>query len=216
MTALSDHRAVQTPVRDQQQRGACVGFAVAAAHEWMRPAAVRSVEDALWAAHRIGGDPLQEGTSVQFALTGLEQNQHTEEGAWPFGNPPFPADRPVTAYEPGQQTALPRWRRLVGGDPDTVADEVARGAAVVLTLAVVPGAWPKTGMVDAPPGRKIRGRHAVLAVGAVDSSTSQAPEGGTLIKNSWGAGWGLAGYGVVTSRYLANYATVAHILEPAA
>jgi C1A family cysteine protease len=215
MSVLSDHRARQTPVRDQQQRGACVGFAVAAAHEWMRPAAVRSVEDVLWAAHQIGGDPRQEGTSVLFALTGLEQHQHAEETAWPFGEPPFPADRPAAADQPDRQAALPVWRRMAGDDPDAVASEVVRGAAVVLTLAVVPGAWSKTGLVDAPAGRKTRGRHAVLAVGSLDSAGAE-PEGGTLIKNSWGAGWGLAGYGVVSSRYLSSYATVAHVLEPAA
>jgi hypothetical protein len=215
MTAPSDHRAAQTPVRDQQQRGACVGFAVAAAHEWMRPATVRSVEDVLWAAHRIGGDPQQEGTSVQFALTGLEQYQHAEESAWPYGSPSFPTDRPSEAADPAQRAAIPGWRRLTGPNPDAVADEVARGVAVVLTLGVVPGAWTRTGLVDAAPGRKVRGRHAVLAVGTFDAS-QEAPEGGTLIKNSWGLGWGLSGYGIVSGRYLTSYTAAAHVLELAA
>ncbi len=216
MTALSDHRSGQSPVRDQGPRGACVGFAVAAGHEWMRPTAIRSVEDVLWVAHRTGGDPHKEGTSVQLALQGLDEHQHAEESAWPYGSPPFPAQRPPAAGDPTRQAPLPAWRRLPDRDLDTVATEVARGAAVVLTLDVVPGAWPKTGVVDAPPGRKARGRHAVLAVGTTLDPTRADPEAQTLIKNSWGAGWGLAGYGLVTARYLSTYGRVAHVLEPAA
>jgi hypothetical protein len=216
MTTLSDHRSGQMPVRDQGPRGACVGFAVAAGHEWMRPTAVRSVEDVLWVAHRTGGDPNTEGTSVQLALQGLEEHQHAEEAAWPYGSPPFPAQRPAAAVDPARQAPLTDWRRLPARDLDSVAIEVARGAAVLLTLDVIPGAWPKTGMVDAPPGRKARGRHAVLAVGTTFDAAQTGREARTLIKNSWGAGWGRGGYGLVTARYLSSYASVAHVLEPAA
>ncbi len=212
MIPLSDHRPAQTPVRDQGGRGACVGFAVAAAHEWMRPTDSRSVEDVLWAAHLIGGDPKVEGTLVEFALRGIEQHGHALESAWPFGAPPFPADRPIAARDACNRAALTSWRRLPTVDTATLATEVARGAAVVVTLAIVANAWPPGGIVDAPAGRKALRNHAVLAVGT--SELEDEPH--TVIKNSWGPGWGVNGYGFITPRYLAIYARAGHSLEPAA
>lgn len=199
-------------MRDQGSRGACVGFAVAAAHEWMRPGTIRSVEDVLWAAHQIGGDPNIEGTRVQFALQGLQQHRHADEVAWPFGSPPFPAQRPESAKDALYQADITTWRALTSVDVNTVADEVARGSAVVLTLAVVLGAWPSSGVIDAPPGRKTPGAHAVLALG----TSTQRAETRALIKNSWGSGWGVDGYGFVSSRYMENYALAGHVMEPVA
>jgi hypothetical protein len=213
MTALSDFRPVQTPVGDQGARGTCVGFAVTAAHEWMRPSTLRSVEDALWAAHRVGGDPAEEGTSVYLALSGLDLHHHAEDSAWPYGMPPFPAQRPAEACDPARRVPNVGWRLLPTCDLDAVAAEVARGAAVVLTLNFVPGAWPSSGKVDAAPGRKAFGRHAVLAVGTL-ADPAEPAESQTLIKNSWGADWGMDGYGFVTRRYLSNYGHLAHVLEP--
>jgi C1A family cysteine protease len=95
---------------------------------------------------------------------------------------------------------------------DAIADSVARGSAVVLTLAVAYGAWPKTGIVDAPAGRKTPGAHAVLAVGTATLATDIW----VTFKNSWGTGWGVDGYGFVSPRYLDHYVRAAHVLEPAA
>lgn len=212
MTTLLDYRAVQSPVRDQSNRPACVGFAVAAAHEWMRPHTIRSVEDVLWAAHQTSGDPRVEATKVQYALQGIQQHRHAEEAAWPYGCPAFPAGRPDDAKDARRQADLTAWRRMPLVDFDSVGNEVGRGNAVVLTLGVVPGAWPKSGIVDAPAGRKTPGAHAVLAVG----TTTLANQIRTIIKNSWGTRWGVDGYGFVSSRYLDEYALVGHVLEPAA
>jgi len=211
LSESSDHRTVQTPVRDQGNRGACVGFAVAAAHEWMRLGTVRSVEDVLWAAHTQGGDPLLETTTVQRALVGVQIYRHAEEAAWPFNTPPFPATRPTDAADLNRQVDLVAWRRLPEVDAEVVTLEVARGNAVVLTLGVVVGAWPRSGNVDAPAGRKTPKGHAVLAVGSDGTS-----DGRTLIKNSWGVRWGVGGYGFVSSRYLDEYHRVGHVLEAVA
>ena len=212
MIAISDYRAVQTPVRDQKTRSACVGFAVAAAHEWMRPGSIRSVEDVLWAAHQIGGDPAVEATSVEYALSGLDRHRHALEHAWPFETPPFPAARPTSACDSVNQTDFVGWRRIPKLGSEEVAEEVAKGTAVILTLGVVPGAWRPDGQVDAVPGRKAPGCHAVLAVGV--TQPDQAPS--ILVKNSWGPAWGDSGYGYVSGRYLEGYAVAGHVLDRAA
>jgi hypothetical protein len=176
----------------------------------MRPDRLRSVEDVLWAAHQIGGNPNVEGTTVQYALQGLQRHRHADEAAWPYGSPAFPAERPADAKDAQNQVELAAWRRMPSLDLDTVANEIARGRAVVLTVGVVLGAWPKSGQVDAPAGRKTPGAHAVLAVG----TTNLGSELRIIIKNSWGAGWGVNGYGFVSRRYLDEYGRAGHVLEP--
>jgi hypothetical protein len=95
---------------------------------------------------------------------------------------------------------------------DDVFEEMTRGRAVILTLGLVLGAWPYDGEIDAPIGRKTPGSHAVLAVGTIEV----AAETRTVIKNSWGTGWGIDGYGLISQRYLEHYARAGHVLEPAA
>jgi hypothetical protein len=206
-----DYRTAQTPVRDQGNRSACVGFAVAAAHEWMRPHVVRSVEDVLWAAHQVGGDPRVEATAVQYALRGLNRHRHAEEEAWPYSNPAFPAGRPMEARDTQRQADLTTWRRMPRLDLDAIARELEGGGAVILTLGVVPGTWRVDGFVDAPAGRKTPGAHAVLTVGII----TQLNDAFVLFKNSWGDAWGIDGYGLISPRYLDAYARDGHVLEPA-
>lgn len=208
-----DHRCCQTPIRDQGDRQSCVGFAVSAAHEWMASnTIIRSPEDVLWAAHQAGGATHIEATSVENALTGLTTYRHASEAAWPYGNPRWPAARPIIVNQPGNSVAIPSWRRLSAGAYDAVTSEIASGSAVVLTLRVVVSAWcSPQGLIDAEPGRKATGNHAVVAVGFTDGASNTDQH--VIVKNSWGPDWGDEGYGYATRRYLDNYALLAHVLE---
>lgn len=209
MSAACDHRPAQSAVRDQGHRYACVGFAVAAAHEWMSGLETRSVEDVIWAGHQIGGDPNTEATSVGWALAGLDREGHLSEATWPYNAPPWPAPRPST----DSAIDIPGFSRLASLTFDEVADTAARGAAALLTLGHVPGAWQKAapdGRVHAEAGRKIVGRHAVLCVGMAD----EAGDRSLICKNSWGPAWGAAGYAFISESYIDAYLVAAHVLEP--
>ena len=210
LATVVDCRRLQTPVRDQGTRPSCTGFAVAAAHEWMRPSEVRSVEDVLWAGHQIEGPSLVENTRVESALVGLTTHRHAIETSWPYGAPSFPATRTSMACDTSNQADFVGWRRSGSVTAQAVAAELATGHAVVLTLALVAGSWT-TSTIDADPARKTVGSHAVLAVG----STWIGGDLSTIIKNSWGPAWGAQGYGFVSARYIAAFAVVAHILEAA-
>jgi len=205
---ICDHRDQQTEIRHQgADRGTCVGFAISAAHEWHdQTTELLSPENAIWAAHRAGGDPRNEVTTVEWACKGLTTHAAVTESAWPYGNPPFPTDRPFDAKEPRCQRHLPSWERI--DPPSLAALEVAlgEGRPVVVTFRLVPRAWfHDDEEIDSPPGAPIVGGHAVLAVG-IDSQDR------VIIKNSWGSWWGDGGYGYVTSRYVQNYGVVAHVL----
>ena len=55
----------------------------------------------------------------------------------------------------------------------------------------------KTGVVPMPaPGEQVVGGHAVLAVGYDDSAQT------FMVRNSWGTGWGQAGYFTMPYAYL--------------
>ena len=207
-----DHRDLQTPVREQGERPACVGFAVSAAHEWMAETNdLASPEDALWAAHQEGGPPDQEATRVELALAGLDSHGHAMEEAWPFGSPAWPASRPDAAMDSNARRVLPHWRSLGKASPGDVALRIEAEQAVILSLHVVRSAWrDPAGRVDAAPGRRRVGGHAVLAVG-IEHDIQDASS--LIIKNSWGKGWGAGGYGFVSARYLANYMKQAFVLE---
>jgi hypothetical protein len=82
---------------------------------------------------------------------------------------------------------------------------VALGLTVFDTL-FRPG---RDGRVQDPPSRAPqRGLHAVLAVGH--------EPGSVLIRNSWGSGWGLGGYGWITETYVNKFVIDAWIVDGAA
>jgi hypothetical protein len=209
-----DHRAAQTPVRHQGDRPTCVGFAVSGAHEWIAGDGVaRSAEDAIWAGHQVASVAAREETSVAWSLEGLERHDHATEAAWPYGNPHWSMGRPAAANQSATRRTLPRWSELTAATFESVRGALRNGNAVILTLRVVRSAWRgPDGLIDAEPGRKTPGNHAVLAV-AISVPTDAKEE--IVIKNSWGVHWGVGGYGTVTRRYFDSYALRAHVLAGA-
>jgi hypothetical protein len=208
---ICDYRGQQTEVRNQGAgRETCVGFAISAAQEWHdRAGELLSPENAIWAAHRSGGDAQREATTVERACEGLTKHAAVIDSAWPYGNPPFPADRPVDALKQANHRDLPRWERISPPSMSALEDALSAGRPVVVTFGLVPRAWfHGHDEIDAEPGAPITGAHAVLAVG-LDANDR------LIIKNSWGPWWGDGGYGYVTSRYLQTYGVVAHSLGDA-
>jgi C1A family cysteine protease len=92
---------------------------------------------------------------------------------------------------------------------DAVVTAVREGHAVVLGLQVTESFQlarnlPIDFVNESDP---VLFNHAVLAVG-VDDDRELA-----VVKNSWGIGWGDAGYAPVTYRYLRHYGRLALELE---
>lgn len=209
---MIDYRPSQTPVRNQGDRPTCAGFAVSAAHEWVAHDELhRSPEHAIWAGHQVQSIPGREETTITWSLAGLQKHRHAGESAWPYGTPHWSAGPPPAALERVNTRKLPPWRRLSPPWFAAVDDALRAGDPVVLTIGVVQPIWQKPGaIIDADPGRKTHGNHAVVAVAI--SEPDEGPEGVT-IKNSWGPDWGDEGYGVLSRRYLESYTIAAHRLE---
>lgn len=162
----------------------------------------------MWAGHKMHDVPGREETSVRGALEGLAAHGHCTETAWPYGSPCYTSGRPEAALDPANRRGLPRWRVLGTLTVPAIRAELEQAHAVILSVKVVRSAWRQAGgEIDAPPGQKTPGNHAVLAVGVLDDPTR------VIIKNSWGATWGDGGYGFISEGYLNSYGLRAHILE---
>lgn len=97
----------------------------------------------------------------------------------------------------------------------TIATELVAGSAVLLTIGVVRKVWQRgDGIIDAEPGCKVPGQHAIVVVGIVEGTDEISRR--LIIKNSWGRAWGDDGYGLVSQRYLNAYGVCIHVLDSAA
>jgi len=166
----------------------------------------------MFAAHQEGGSQLIQETSVRLALAGLARLDHATELAWPYGNPAWPADRPSAAMEAGNRRPLPGWRELPALSADALSAQLDLGNPLILTVQIVWSAWNNArGAIDAASGKVVRGNHAVVVVGAEEDAGGMVTR--FIIKNSWGALWGDAGYGFLSRRYMESYAVRCHALE---
>lgn len=201
------------PIRNQGQRGTCVAFAVTAGHEVSRGPAIPddlSEEALYWGCKTTDGN-WHGGTKFTSAHTAIERWGQPLETRWPYND----------AQVDGVEIKLPvgmkmsDWHRSglrrVGTAIADLQALLAAGTPVVLGLTVFdtlfrPG---RDGRVqDPPPRAPQRGLHAVLAVGR--------EPGSILIRNSWGPGWALGGYGWITDTYVNKFVVEAWIVDDAA
>lgn len=211
---MIDHRATQTPVRNQGDRPTCVGFAVSAAHEWADAGGeIRSPEHAIWAGHQVRSVPGREETSVAWSLDSLTIHEHATETAWPYGTPHWTQGPPDAARDQANLRPLPPSQRLRAPWFDAVRDALRAGDPVILTIGLIQPLWQQPlPIIDANAGHHAQGNHAVVAVAVTEPG--EDPEL-VLVKNSWGEGWADNGYGTISRRYLDHYTVAAHRLETA-
>ena len=137
------------------------------------------------------------------ALTGLTTDGQLTEVEWPYGNPLYTAGPPAAAAASTRRKSSP-WRAVGRTSLTDLLGMLQRGDAVILSVWVVDYVWfdaATDGYIDAPPGEPLTDLHAVLAVGLTSMNGTTVVE----FKNSWGTGWGDAGYGYLTEGYWTRY-----------
>jgi len=224
LPAAVDLRAWASPVEDQGGLGSCTAQAGAGVIEYYeRKAFGRHIDCSrlfLYKATRnlmkAKGDS---GAYLRTTMGAMVLFGVPPEKYWPYAETEEACDRepPAFCYAFAQSyRTLLYYRHDPAGVPrasvlDRLKTHLAAGHPVMFGFTVYSSIdqAETTGRIPEPVGReRIEGGHAVVAMGYDDamaianSSGGEASRGALLIRNSWGKGWGEAGYGWLPYGYV--------------
>jgi C1A family cysteine protease len=201
-----DLRGHCPPVYDQGQLGSCTANAIAGAIEFERKKQNLSdfVPSRLFIYYneRVmeGTVDSDSGAQIRDGIKSVAKIGAPPETDWPYDIAKFADKPPASAYADAKLDRAVQYQRLV----NTVLQLqgcLASGYPFAFGFTVYDSfespAVAKTGIMPMPqPNERKLGGHAVLAVG-YDSATRMF-----IVRNSWGKGWGLAGYFMMPFEYM--------------
>lgn len=197
---VCDLRSKLGPARNQGARPTCVAFALSDRHAVQRGATEPlSVEHLYYhAVQRTSGCDPGGGVTVPTCVAALAQDGQCSEVGWPYADP-IPSG---SAWVP-PETAVPVFRRRSEISDDTVAmimSELDTGSPLVVAMLLGERFYmpDPQGRIGPGPDDVNTDYHALLAVG----HGLEGSEPFILVRNSWGADWGMDGYGWVSVAYL--------------
>ncbi len=214
-----DYTKDMTPVKNQGQLGACVGFATAAVLEYQQHQEYlkkvdersREIRDKhydlseqwiYWNAKEI--DPwgkFQQGTSARYALKVVNKKGVPPESAWEYKDINEEYGKPAPwANEAAKWNKNKRYYRIRGlNEIKRTLEE--RGPVIAGVLLFEEFYYPNNSGVISYPNNKNneQGGHAIALVGFDDNREL------IKFKNSWSTNWGLGGYGYLSYKYMNDF-----------
>jgi C1A family cysteine protease len=204
----SDLRSLMPPVYDQGQTNSCVANATAAAFEFVRKA--QGLPD--WTPSRLfiywqarsyeGATTSDSGSEIRDGVKAVANIGAVPEWDWPFDPANINVEPTSTLFTEAQHAKLIQYATV----PQTLGSitnclvhhgPVIFGSSVF--AAIESEEVAKTGVIPFPsPTDDPAGGHAMLLVGY------QPEQRRFIIRNSWGSGWGDAGYGYMPEAYILN------------
>lgn len=190
--------------RDQGNRPTCLAFAASDAHAHARgyPKVTLSPEYAFFhAAQRMGGLSSGQGVTAAAMLDALKMEGQPEEQHYPYASLQQVSTLPVPP-SPFPQATYKRGADRQSSEVSNVIASLRTSRAVILILDITQQFDRATGnpaLVEIAPGDRIRGRHAVVAVGLARNRQNVEY---IKIRNSWGRGWGHEGHAWLSLPYL--------------
>jgi C1A family cysteine protease len=203
-----DLRAKMPPVVDQGELGSCTANAIAGAHQFEQ---LRQNENAFapsrlfiyYNERSIEGDVDQDnGAQIRDGIASIASQGVCPETEWVYDISQFtvkPSDQCYT--DALNHTAIQYLR--VPQESRSIRACLAFGYPIVFGFTVYESFESQmvasSGVVNMPgPGESVVGGHAVVLVG-YDTATQRF-----IVRNSWGSGWGQAGYFTIPFEYVLN------------
>jgi len=220
-----DLRARCSPIEDQGQLGSCTANATAGILEYFeRQACANYIDHSRLFIYKVTRELLgwegDSGGTLRAAMGALALFGAPPEKYWPYDIANFDVEPSAFVYAFAKNYSAVRYFRY---DPAGTQ----RPDLLARLKAWLAAGWPSmfgftcysslsaqqtnsTGKIPFPaPGEQIVGGHAIAAVGYDDNMVIQNPNpngprttGAFIIRNSWGTGWGEAGYGYLPYEYL--------------
>lgn len=206
LPTTADLRAQCPPVYDQGQLGSCTANAIGAAVEFERIKQKLSdfVPSRLFIYYneRVieGTVHSDSGAQLRDGIKSVASNGACPEPDWPYDIAKFTAKPPASAYRDAKLDRAVQYQSIVQ-DLNQMKGCLASGYPFVFGFTVYASfespAVASSGHAPMPHlGERPVGGHAVMAVGYDDGNSW------FLVRNSWGAGWGMKGYFTLPYAYL--------------
>lgn len=207
LPASVDLRAGCSPVENQGQLGSCTANALVGNLEFLEVKAGKPVADLsrlfVYYNERVMEGSVNDdaGAMLRDGVKSLVKQGVCTEKTWPYVISKFAVKPPAACFKQALTHQVISYHRIIG--LQQMRQCLAEGYPFVFGFSVYEGfeadSVAKTGKLDLPaPGEKLMGGHAILAVG-YDDATKRL-----LIRNSWGADWGLQGYFTMPYDYANN------------
>jgi hypothetical protein len=177
-----------------------MAFAASDAHAAVRPDwEPLSCEFAYFHALKRDGGSSDDGATLGGMLMAIKEDGQPPEKIWPY-LAAVPSD--IALWKPPAK-AGPRYRRASARGRTSLVEVLQlldKGAPVILTMYLSDAFYQPNadGLIASTEPPDPKRRHAVIAVGHGMNGVRKV----ILIRNSWGATWGIGGYAWLSDDYL--------------
>lgn len=202
---LIDLRPSCPDVYDQGNLGSCTANGIAGAIQFVQPTVMPSRLFIYYNERVIEGDPDQDGgAEIHDGIQSVSSKGACPESEWPYDISEFAVEPPVACYTDAIKDLISDYVSL--DNNNDIKQCLNSGFPVVFGMTVYESFESpdvaSSGIVPIPgDSEQVIGGHCMLIVGYDDSKKS------FIVRNSWGSGWGLAGYCYIPYAYISKYAS---------